>query len=85
MWIERTLTQTINKVQKSRPALLLSGARQTGKSSLLKRMFPGAESITLDRVLTAQNAEENPASFLSQFKSTVILDECEMYSQLPGK
>ena len=77
MWIKRTLTQKIKKAQKSRPALLLSGARQTGKSSLLKFMFPEAEYITLDRVLIAQNAEDNPASFLSQFKSTVILDEIQ--------
>ncbi len=77
MWIERTLTNKIKKTQESRPALLLSGARQTGKSSLLKLMFPEAEYITLDRVLIAQNAEENPASFLNQFKSTVILDEIQ--------
>lgn len=77
MWIERKLTDKIRKVNDSRPALLVSGARQTGKSSLLQRMFTDADYITLDRVLIAESAETNPESFLRQFSSTVILDEIQ--------
>ena len=77
MWINRTFEEKVRTVQSTRPALLLSGARQTGKSSLLRRMFPDADYITLDRILVAENAEHNPESFLRQFNSEVILDEIQ--------
>lgn len=77
MWIERKLSDKIEKAKNSRPILLLSGARQTGKSSLLKRLYPNAEYVTLDRVLVAAEAETNPSAFLKQFSSTVIIDEVQ--------
>jgi predicted AAA+ superfamily ATPase len=64
MWIERTLGKRLLQVAGSRPATLLTGPRQTGKSSLLDRLFPKATRITLDVVSQARAAEENPQRFL---------------------
>lgn len=77
MWIERQNKDSIIKSAKSRPAILLTGARQTGKSSLIKRLFPKAEYLTLDRIAIAREAEENPSIFLNGIKSQVILDEVQ--------
>lgn len=60
-----------------RPAVLVTGARQTGKSSLLRRQFPEADYVTLDRIAMAEEAEENPESFLSRFPGPVIIDEIQ--------
>jgi len=39
MWFDRTIEKNILSAVKSRPVVLLTGARQTGKSSLFQRMF----------------------------------------------
>lgn len=77
MWIDRLLNASIVKACETRPVVLLTGARQTGKSSLLQRMFPHAEYVTLDRVVMAEEAEANPSQFLDRFDGPVILDEVQ--------
>src|SRR6056297_2584406 len=77
MWIERSDSEKIKKAVKTRPALLLTGVRQAGKSSLLQRMFKNAEYITLDKVLLAEEATENPGKFLQRFNKQVIIDEIQ--------
>lgn len=77
MWIERRNTEKIIEAVRTRPVVLLTGVRQAGKSSLLKRMLPDTEYVTLDKVLIAAEAEENPARFLSRFSGQVIIDEIQ--------
>jgi hypothetical protein len=77
MWIERLHTEKLIAAVKSRPAVLLTGVRQVGKSSLLQRMFPDAEYVTLDKVIFAREANENPSDFLNRFKDQVIIDEIQ--------
>ena len=69
------LVETVNR----RPVVLLTGARQTGKSSLLKHTFPKASYVTLDDPLSAELAQENPMSFLNRFddQDQVIIDEIQ--------
>lgn len=57
MWINRLLRKQIETACSSRPAILVTGARQTGKSSLLQRMLPEANYVSLDRVVVAAEAE----------------------------
>jgi len=77
MWIERDYTNKIKEAVKTRPVVLLTGVRQAGKSSLLQRLFTDAEYVTLDRILLAEEAEENPTFFLNRFKNQVIIDEIQ--------
>jgi predicted AAA+ superfamily ATPase len=77
MWINRLLRESVVEACATRPALLVGGARQTGKSSLLRRILPDVEYVTLDRVALAAEAEESPSRFLDRFKRQVILDEIQ--------
>jgi predicted AAA+ superfamily ATPase len=77
MWIERDYSVKIKEAVKTRPVVLLTGVRQAGKSSLLQRLFSDAEYVTLDRIVLAAEAEENPTSFLGRFKKQVIIDEIQ--------
>jgi predicted AAA+ superfamily ATPase len=43
----------------------------------LQKLLSDAEYITLDRMLIAEEAEENPSVFLSRFKKQVIIDEIQ--------
>lgn len=77
MWFERKISNKIKKLSTTRPAVLVTGARQVGKSSLLKRLFSKAQYITLDKVVKAQEAEQNPESFLTSLTPPALLDEVQ--------
>lgn len=79
MWIDRELKDKLIETVNRRPVVLLTGARQAGKSSLLKHTFPKASYITLDDPLSAKLAQENPMSFLKRFNNQdqVIIDEVQ--------
>jgi uncharacterized protein len=77
MWIERNNTDKILEAARTRPVILLTGVRQSGKSSLLMKIFPEAEYVTLDKILVAAQAQENPELFLSRFNKQVIIDEIQ--------
>jgi uncharacterized protein len=77
MWIERNHTDKILEAARTRPVVLLTGVRQAGKSSLLMKLFPEAEYVSLDKILLAAEAQENPEQFLSRFGGQVIIDEIQ--------
>lgn len=77
MWIERKNTNKIKEAANTRPVVLLTGVRQAGKSSLLQKVFKDTEYVTLDKVLIAEEAKENPERFLSRFNGQVIIDEIQ--------
>ena len=77
MWIEREISSKILSLSKSKKVILLTGPRQTGKSSLLKKLFPKISYISLDRPSTAYKAEYSGESFLKELKSPVIIDEVQ--------
>lgn len=82
MWIKRDISPIIVALAQSRPAILLTGARQTGKTSLLRHLFPEAEYISFDWPANADEAENNPTEFLARFRGPVILDEIQYVPSL---
>ncbi|HEB56326.1 MAG TPA: ATP-binding protein [Gammaproteobacteria bacterium] len=82
MWIEREITSLIEKVNAERPALLLTGARQTGKSSLLNRLFPRHNYVSLDVPLEARQASENGQFFLDSHGTPLVIDEIQYAPEL---
>lgn len=78
MYLSRTLEKFVSKAAASFPVLLLTGARQVGKTTLLKGL--GAESrtyVTLDDPLVLQLARQDPALFMQRFAAPVLIDEIQ--------
>jgi len=63
--IIRDIQEKINKVTQQFPVLILTGARQTGKTTLLKAAFPDYNYISLDLPSLAEQAEYSPQEFLA--------------------
>jgi uncharacterized protein len=57
--------------------IVITGARQTGKTSLAKRLFPKHGYVTLDLPSEAEQAEGDPASFLRRHPAPVVIDEVQ--------
>ena len=77
MWIERDIRPRLERSVKTRPATVLTGARQTGKTSLLQHLFPGHSFVSLDLPTEAEQAEKEPALFLERHPPPVIVDEVQ--------
>src|SRR5262249_28369699 len=77
MWIPRDVEPRLLRSGRSRPVVVLTGARQTGKTSTFRRLFPDHEFVSLDLPTEAEQAEKEPQSFLSRHSAPVIMDEVQ--------
>jgi predicted AAA+ superfamily ATPase len=77
MWIQRQIEPLILQRASTRPVVVLTGARQTGKTSLVKRLFPDRELVTLDLPSEAELAEHDPVAFLSRHRPPIVVDEVQ--------
>jgi len=77
MWIPRAIEPALLHLANSRPVLILTGARQTGKTSTLRRLFPNLDFVSLDLPSEAEQAEKEPTQFLQRHPPPVILDEVQ--------
>lgn len=77
MWINRNIENYIIKLSKNYPSIFLTGARQVGKTSLLRKLFSDFQYISFDLPSKAERAEKNPELFFSDIKSNIILDEVQ--------
>ena len=71
--LERALADT--------PVVLVNGARQVGKTTLVKR-FPGRRYVNLDDATVLGAARSDPAGFLAGFPGPVVLDEVQKAPEL---
>ncbi len=77
MWIERQIETRLQKSAKTRPVVVVTGPRQTGKTSTLLRLFPAYSFVSLDLPSEAEQAEKDPRSFLERHPAPVIIDEVQ--------
>jgi uncharacterized protein len=77
MWISRTFEAILKASAETRPVVVLTGPRQTGKTSLVKRLFPSHNYISLDLPSEAEQAEHDPMAFLSRHSGSLIVDEVQ--------
>ena len=77
MWIDRQIEHLVRQRAETRPVVVLTGARQTGKTSLMRRLFPDHGFVSLDLPSEAEQAELDPGSFLARHSPPVIVDEVQ--------
>jgi uncharacterized protein len=77
MWITRDIEPRLQRSARTRPVLVLTGARQTGKTSTFMRLFPEHAFVSLDLPTEAEQAEKEPHDFLRRHPAPVIIDEVQ--------
>lgn len=84
MYITRNIEQTINRISKQFKVLLLTGARQVGKTTLLKHMAKDSSRtyVTLDDLAVRSLALSDPALFLQRYTPPLLIDEIQYAPQL---
>src|SRR5215471_11173706 len=77
MWITRDIEPRLQRSARTRPVVVLTGARQTGKTSTFMRLFPQHAFVSLDLPTEAEQAEKEPHDFLRRHAGPVIIDEVQ--------
>lgn len=77
MWIEREISAELKNAAATFPVVALVGPRQVGKTSILERMFPDYNYVSLDVAVNAEAAETRPREFLQQHVPPVVVDEVQ--------
>lgn len=83
MYIPRLVTQRLLGLARTFPAVVVTGARQVGKSTLLQATF-GKEmpAVVFDPVVDVENARRDPELFLNNRPPPLILDEIQYAPEL---
>ena len=79
-YIERAITPVLKKRVSSSKCLLLTGARQVGKSTLVKHVFPAYHRANFDDRLTRLQAREEPKLFFLNNPRPLFIDEVQKES-----
>ena len=82
MEFQRELSTAVRRLAAHFPAVVVAGARQTGKTTLLTRLFPDYRYVSLDLPAQAQLAEEDPRSFLERHPPPLLVDEVQYAPKL---
>lgn len=80
--IKRNIIKKILEYSKQYPIISLIGPRQSGKTTLVKNIFPKKSYVNLEDLENREFASNDPKGFLSQYKNGAIIDEVQRVPKL---
>lgn len=82
MYIKRRLEDNFSKMSAFFKAVLVTGARQVGKTTMLRHLGSERTYVTLDNGADLMLARTDPEMFLQRYKPPVIIDEVQKAPEL---
>jgi predicted AAA+ superfamily ATPase len=80
--LRRNITESINYLLNNFPCVVILGARQVGKSTLLKQILPNASFFDLERDADFQRINNDPELLLQETNRPTIFDEAQISASL---
>ncbi len=81
-YLNRTIEEVIKEASRYFSVISVTGPRQSGKSTLLKHLFPYVPRYSLKDVNVREFAEHDPVAFLHQHPDGMFIDEVQKVPQL---
>ncbi len=81
-YLHRKLEKPLKEALGQFPAVLITGPRQAGKSTLLQHSLKDYNYVSFDDILIRNLAESDPALFLKTYEAPLIIDEIQYVPSL---
>ncbi|MGA3085273.1 MAG: ATP-binding protein [Thermodesulfobacteriota bacterium] len=81
-YIPRQIETELKKASKSFSAVILTGPRRAGKTTLLRKLFPQADYYLIEDPDVIARLRSDPRSFLDDIRCPAILDEIQNVPEL---
>lgn len=82
MYIKRDIDEKIIEASQQFASITVYGSRQVGKLTLIRKIFPEIEYVTLDDIEVRSYAISNPKEFLKYYGKPLIIDEIQKAPKL---
>ena len=76
-YINRAIESTVLHSDKTFKSVLVTGARQIGKTEMIKKLFPDKKYVLIDDPFIEEQANNNPNMFMMLNQPPVIYDEVQ--------
>ena len=76
-YISRAIEDIVLKTDRTFKCVLITGARQTGKTEMIQHLFPNKKYVLLDDPFTEDQANNNPNMFMMLNQPPAIYDEVQ--------
>ena len=81
-YIPRQITPTIQEVRQYFQVIVITGPRQSGKSTLCKHIFEDFEYYNLEDLALRERVKSDPKSFLASTGPKIVIDEAQHCPEL---
>jgi predicted AAA+ superfamily ATPase len=78
----RKLAKIVERAARHFPAVVVTGPRRSGKTTLFRRTFPGARYVLLEDPDIQARVRSDPRAFLEELRPPVIFDEIQNVPEL---
>src|SRR5216684_763906 len=81
-YIQRRLAGVLLDAARNFPAVVVTGPRRSGKTTLLRRLFPKATYVLLEDPDVQGRARSDPRALLEELRLPVVFDEIQKVPEL---
>jgi uncharacterized protein len=82
MDFSRVAAKRLKDLATSFPVVVVSGPRQSGKTTLIRQVYPKRPYVSLEELDVRLRVKSDPRGFLSQFPKGLLIDEAQHVPEL---